>query len=173
MVEIKPDTLGHIRLLQQVTDKTVRARLINDILEHNLTREQLEERIDNLKNPALPNNVTNFTKVLLYQNSEIPHNQSPEIEPAKVVEVRGHKREIVKNIKEAIVNEDGQIEAETTITYLGKPVKTAVNNQEGLELLTRGLDFLENSTIELSDKEKEVIEDLLSRLQALVQRHGS
>jgi ParB family transcriptional regulator, chromosome partitioning protein len=51
MVEQRPDTLGHVRLLRQITDAKKRAGLIEAVLEENLTREELTTRITELKNP--------------------------------------------------------------------------------------------------------------------------
>jgi ParB family transcriptional regulator, chromosome partitioning protein len=74
MVELNPDTLGHIRILNQIEDEEQKNALIDEVIQYNLTRERLEERIAELKNTS--NIVKDSTSVLQYADSENSHNQN-------------------------------------------------------------------------------------------------
>ncbi|NWJ47983.1 MAG: ParB/RepB/Spo0J family partition protein [Chloroflexi bacterium] len=77
MVETKPETMSHAKLLAQVNDLKKRALFIKDILENNLTVEQLREKLQD-KKPSQPHIDNNFTSSITDADSDINHNVSRE-----------------------------------------------------------------------------------------------
>ena len=87
MVEARPGTLGHIRLLEQVTDLEEQQKLIDLIIQDGMTRQELKTRLNSLHSHlstsseveveglAQDDIVNNFTDALLQGDSEIINNQ--------------------------------------------------------------------------------------------------
>ncbi len=98
MVEQKPETMSHVRLLSQFRDAGQRAKLIDEILLNGLTFEQLRTYLENTKKPSstlqqIDTNITNDSNAV---NSEKRNNVSREIKEKKskydLEEVVSHER---------------------------------------------------------------------------------
>jgi len=81
LVEQRPETLGHVRLLTQVENTNIRKSLIQEILQGKLTREQLQQKVgkphsNNADDTQLFEDevVKNITSVILYNASDVFHN---------------------------------------------------------------------------------------------------
>ncbi len=66
LVEQKPEALSHVRLLGQINDPAQRTPLIREILQNNLTFEQLRSHLDTLKQAAadqleIDKNITTYS----------------------------------------------------------------------------------------------------------------
>ncbi|HEX2916758.1 MAG TPA: ParB/RepB/Spo0J family partition protein [Chloroflexia bacterium] len=98
MVEQKRETMSHARLLVSVNDSTQRSELIQNILEHNLTFEQVRNHLETLKQAANTKTKVdnNFTISSTDGNCEEFHNASRESttinERASREELRTHEQ---------------------------------------------------------------------------------
>jgi hypothetical protein len=77
MVEQKPETLTYVRLLVQLKDESRRAKLIAQVLDGQMTRDQLQRLVTDP--PAKPASVKSLTSVVPENDGDIYHNQVEEI----------------------------------------------------------------------------------------------
>jgi apolipoprotein N-acyltransferase len=151
MIEQRPNTLGHVRLINQVEDETLRTKLISQVLNKELTRNQLEKQIERLKNKP--------KEIVVTPEECVPYTSSE------------------KNHNTAGKNQSG-IEPETkeqSLTTQSSQSNLA-NDQSKYEAVLLKLEDNFNSLKELIQKEKysvspdykKRIEKLIFRLQSLI-----
>lgn len=139
MVEQKPETMTHLRLLRAIKDASQRAGLIQQVLENNLTFDQLQALIEN---PATGTIVQKITSDSVTADSEKDNNYRPETVNA------------IRTAQENSLAERMLIQRHAAL----KKLNSAANRFEKLAAETN---------YELSKSERKALRDVVERLSAL------
>jgi ParB family transcriptional regulator, chromosome partitioning protein len=131
MIEQRPNTLGHVRLINQVEDEVLRTKLISQVLNKELTRNQLEKQLEQLKNKA-KKAVAPVEGCVPYTSSENHHNLS-EGKQATIDTQSIQNGESISLIEEEPVSQNAPNSYETLLLKLEDTSKllTALFAEEG------------------------------------------
>ncbi|MBN9387609.1 MAG: ParB/RepB/Spo0J family partition protein [Chloroflexi bacterium] len=173
LVEQKPQTLSHARLLQQVKDAGERASLIEQVIQNDLTFEQLNSYIasDKTGRPFKPEKIdTKITNNISDVNSERNHNPSDR----KSKSNKG-VTEITNNISDVKGEKRNNVSHETNSPDLNSLLSPArLQRSEQLRRIDKAAQKLDSlarqQDYKLTRDERTYLAELIDRLKSILER---
>jgi ParB family chromosome partitioning protein len=173
LVEQKPQALSHARLLQQVKDAGERAALIEQVIQNDLTFEQLNSFISSGKTgrPFKTGNIdTKITNNFADVNSEGSHNQKGD---------KNRTKQPVTEITNNIADVDGEnrnnVSHETNSPNLSSVVSPErLQRSEQLRRIDKAAQKLDSlarqQNYHLTQDERTYLAELIDRLKSILER---
>lgn len=144
MVEQKPETMTHLRLLKPIKEAGDRAQLVRQVLDNDLTFDQLKTLIETRQNSAID---TNFTISSDAVTSEKSNNQTREEEAARRLQAENAL-------------------ADKLLILRNTALKKLNSNALRFERLAAETNY------ELSKSERRLLNDIVERLAAILDSNG-
>ncbi len=174
MVEQKPETLSHARLLQQIKDQSQRASLIEQIIHNGLTFEQLNAYLGNSKTArtqSKPNIDAKTTGHITNVNNDINHNQLSEQNqgPKNVKDFTSHISDVGNAGSFHNVSQETKALAVDPLLTTQRLQRSELLRR--IEKATDKFDKLaRQQNYKLLQDERSYLSDLIDRLKAILER---